>query len=154
MHEEVIDICTGLSILYLFISYIVVTVVGMVHTIWNGKSGKYPSAKDVGKPITQAPAYKATEPFHPIYNLVVFPIAGYIELHYVTSDHLAWAWKTALLWTVISIIVDWLGWVVSPHPFRVTYKEFYVDYQPWITIIYAVIFISPFLALVLRHALA
>ena len=32
------------------------------------------------------------------------------------------------------------------HPWSLTFKEFYVDYQPWITLIYIAIYASPFIA--------
>jgi hypothetical protein len=43
--------------------------------------------------------------------------------------------------------VDFLGFVAIDHAWSLTPPEFYVDYQPWITLIYAVIFASPLLAL-------
>ena len=29
------------------------------------------------------------------------------------------------------------------HPWRLTFKKFYFDYQPWITLIYLAIFVGP-----------
>jgi hypothetical protein len=48
-------------------------------------------------------------------------------------------------WTIITIIIDLFSWVLIKHPWRMTYKEMYVDYQPWITLIYLSIFLSPFI---------
>ena len=42
--------------------------------------------------------------------------------------------------------IDLVGWILIPHPWAMTFKEFYVDYQPWITLIYLVIFFSPIVA--------
>ena len=50
---------------------------------------------------------------------------------------------TGCLWAGISIIVDLVGWVLIKHPWRLTFKQFYVEYQPWITMIYAAIFLGP-----------
>ena len=41
------------------------------------------------------------------------------------------------------MIVDLVGWVLIPHPWRMTFKEFYVDYQPWINLIYLIILLAP-----------
>jgi hypothetical protein len=46
-------------------------------------------------------------------------------------------------WAIVTIVVDLVGWVLVPHPWAMTFKEFYVDYQPWITFIYLIIFVSP-----------
>lgn len=59
-------------------------------------------------------------------------------------------WKEALIlgvgWTLISIVIDLFGWVIIKHPWKMTYKEMYWDYQPWISLIYISIFVSPFIA--------
>ena len=43
-------------------------------------------------------------------------------------------------------MIDLFGWVLVPHPWHMTLEQFYVGYQPWISLIYLVIFISPILA--------
>ena len=50
--------------------------------------------------------------------------------------------NTVIQWTAFSIIIDYLSWVLIPHKFRLTHKEFYIDYQPYITLIYVAIFVS------------
>ena len=50
---------------------------------------------------------------------------------------------TGAIWSGICIVVDLVGWVLIKHPWRLTFKEFYVDYQPWITLIYIAIFLGP-----------
>ena len=47
------------------------------------------------------------------------------------------------IWAVASIIIDLVGWVLIPHPLRLTFKQFYIEYQPWITLIYIAIFAGP-----------
>lgn len=48
-----------------------------------------------------------------------------------------------IFWAVVTIVIDLIGWVLIPHVWAMTLKEFYVDYQPWITLIYLIIFASP-----------
>lgn len=36
--------------------------------------------------------------------------------------------------------------LLIPHPWAMMFKEFYVDYQPWITLVYLVIFFAPIVA--------
>lgn len=41
------------------------------------------------------------------------------------------------------ILFSLFGWVLIKHPWSLSFKEFYVDYQPWITLIYLAIFAGP-----------
>ena len=50
---------------------------------------------------------------------------------------------TGAVWAGICIVFDLFGWVLVRHPWSLTFKEFYLDYQPWITLIYLAIFLGP-----------
>ena len=50
---------------------------------------------------------------------------------------------TGAIWTGICIVFDLIGWVLIKHPWSLTFKGFYVEYQPWITLIYIAIFVGP-----------
>jgi membrane-associated phospholipid phosphatase len=50
---------------------------------------------------------------------------------------------TGAIWAIICIVSDLVGWVLIKHPWRLTFREFYIDYQPWITLIYLAIFAGP-----------
>jgi hypothetical protein len=92
-------------------------------------------------------AYARTIPYHPLYNILIWPFFAYIYLHQANPENL---WKAAFAlgaaWTGITILFDLFGWVVVRHPWRMTVKEMYLDYQPWITLIYLCILISPLIA--------
>lgn len=134
----------GISMLFLFASYLVVTFIGIVHTTILGRFFNMGGPRQKGP---KSPAYQATVPYHPLYNALIFPLFAWLYLHNVRTTEL-WhlALSTAVTWTLVSIFIDYVGWVLIPHPFRLSHKEFYIDYQPWITLIYIIIFISPFIA--------
>ena len=50
---------------------------------------------------------------------------------------------TGAIWSGICIVFDVFGWVIIKHPWSLSFKEFYIDYQPWITLIYIAIFLGP-----------
>lgn len=50
---------------------------------------------------------------------------------------------TGIIWAGICIVFDLFGWVIIKHPWSLSWKEFYFDYQPWITLIYVAIFFGP-----------
>lgn len=131
-----------LSILFYLAAYIVVTMIGVVHTVFNIKVKHYKSMKDSPG---MGEAYEKTKPFHPLYNLVIFPLFAWLYFLTVGNLTLESAAITSLLWGTITLIIDLIGWVLIKHPWSLSFKEFYLDYQPWITLTYLIIYLSPFL---------
>ena len=131
---------------FLCLAYFAITLIGVLHTVFNALVLNMP-APDVIKTVYDYPAYAATVPFHPVYNLILWPL--FAILYFRTAKPKNTMMKTALslglLWFFAAIAIDALGWVLVPHPFSMTWKEFFVDYQPWITLIYLTIFVSPFI---------
>jgi hypothetical protein len=77
-------------------------------------------------------------------NLVVWPFFAWLYLRGTPKDRRSSeAWRLGIFWVVITLLVDLVGWVLVPHPWVMTIKEFYVDYQPWITLIYLIILLTP-----------
>ena len=60
-----------------------------------------------------------------------------------TGGFVGWAEssvETGMLWFWICyVLVSLIGKVLIKHPWSLTFKGFYVDYQPWITMIYLAI---------------
>lgn len=134
----------GLSMLWYWLAYVVVTFIfGVGHTVFNIVVLKMSSMAD-GSGMGEG--YEATKPWHPLYNILIFPIAAYMYLSTLPIVTLHEVIVTSIVWGTLTIIVDVVGWVIIKHPWSLTFKEFYIDYQPWITLIYLAIYISPFLA--------
>lgn len=134
----------GLSMLWYWLAYVVVTFIfGVGHTVFNIVVLKMSSMAD-GPGMGEG--YEATKPWHPLYNILIFPIAAYMYLSTLPIVTLHEVIVTSIVWGTLTIIVDIVGWVIIKHPWSLTFKEFYIDYQPWITLIYLAIYISPFLA--------
>ncbi|MCR5493263.1 MAG: hypothetical protein K6F12_06290 [Streptococcus sp.] len=134
----------GLSMLWYWLAYVVVTFIfGVGHTVFNIVVLKMSSMAD-GPGMGEG--YEATKPWHPLYNILIFPIAAYMYLSTLPIVTLHEVIVTSIVWGTLTIIVDVVGWVIIKHPWSLTFKEFYIDYQPWITLIYLAIYISPFLA--------
>ncbi len=136
----------GLSILWFFIAYTLVTWVGILHTIFNIKVLHMKSMKESPG---MGEGYEKTKPWHPLYNIIIFPIFGLIYMKGLTEPSINNALITGAFWAGIAIIGDLVGWVLIKHPWRLTFKEFYVDYQPWITLIYIAIFLGPIIGFIL-----
>lgn len=134
----------GYSMLWYWCAYIIVTLIGIGHTIFNIYVLKMPPMKK----NSMGEGYEKTKPFHPTYNIIIFPIFAAIYLNRLDTPSLLDAAVTGLIWMWITIIFDLLAWVIIKHPWSLSFKGFYIDYQPWISIIYLVIFISPIVAFI------
>lgn len=135
----------GKATLYLLIAYWIVTILGILLTLLFDALYHLPTPESLGMPVTQAPAYTMTLPYHPLLNLFVWPLFSWWYLRGLSPEvvRMREAIRLGLFWTVVTILVDLVGWVLIPHPWQMTFKEFYVVYQPWITLIYLVILSSP-----------
>ncbi|MCR5483784.1 MAG: hypothetical protein K6E99_05220 [Bacilli bacterium] len=136
----------GFSILCFFVAYTLVTWVGIIHTIFNIKVLHMKSMKESPG---MGECYEKTKPWHPLYNIIIFPIFGLVYMKGLTNPSLNEALITCAFWAGIAIVGDLVGWVLIKHPWRLTFKEFYVDYQPWITLIYIAIFLGPIIGFIL-----
>lgn len=130
----------GMSMLWFWVSYFVVTAVGIGHTIFNILVLKMKSMKD-GPGMGEG--YEKTKPWHPLYNIILFSLFGFLYMHGLENSTIREALITGALWSGICIVFDVFGWVVIKHPWSLTFKQFYVEYQPWITLIYIAIFLGP-----------
>ena len=129
--------------LWFWIAYIIVTNIGVLHTIFNIKVLHMKSMKESPG---MGEGYEKTKPWHPLYNVVIFPIFAYLYLHGLEIVTLTEVMATSLIWGTITVVFDLFGWVLIKHPWSLTFREFYIDYQPWITLIYITIYASPFIA--------
>ncbi|HEY3473734.1 MAG TPA: hypothetical protein VGK56_03940 [Anaerolineales bacterium] len=131
------------AIWYFVLAYWIVTLLGILLTVAFAAIFQPPSPQELGIPLTQAPAYLMTLPYHPLLNLFWLLFAWMYLRGFNIDTRLLEAFKLGTFWAVICILIDLIGWILIPHPWAMTFKEFYVDYQPWITLIYLVIFASP-----------
>ena len=134
---------TAYLFLWYFAAYVLVTLTGVLHTAFNITVLHMKSMMDSPG---MGEGYERTKPWHPLYNIIIFPPFAYLYLaglHTVTLQTAVW---TGLLWGTVTIVIDVIGWVLIKHPWSLTFKEFYVDYQPWITLIYLTIYASPLIA--------
>jgi hypothetical protein len=135
----------GPALLLFLAAYGIITVLGILLTLLFAVAFDPPTPEALGVPVTQAPAYVMTIPYHVLLNLPIWLLFGWLYLRRLPPavDQRAEAVRLGAFWAVICIGIDLIGWVLIPHPWAMTFREFYVDYQPWITLIYLVVFIAP-----------
>lgn len=143
------------SLLYFMIGYLIVTGIASLHFLLNwkvrGQEGFDATLgiKALKVNATQLEAFKTTKPFHPVYNLLIFP---FISVWMIKNLSIMLSFTEAVgisvLWIIYSLVLDSLFWIILPHPWRLTAKELFITDQPWIALAYVSIFISPIAALI------
>ena len=127
------------SMLWFWVAYIIVTVIGILHTVFNiYVLHMKPMDKD-----GMGEGYEKTKPWHPLYNIIFFSLFGWLYMSGLVTPTLQEALITGAIWAAICIVFDVVGWVIVKHPWSLSFKEFYIDYQPWITLIYVAIAAGP-----------
>lgn len=134
----------GMSMICFWAGYIVVTLIGILHTVFNIYVLKMSPMDENG----MGEGYEKTKPWHPLYNIILFSFFGWLYMNSLISPSFSEALITGVIWLIICIIFDVFGWVIIKHPWSLTYREFYIDYQPWITLIYIAIFAGPLIGYV------
>ena len=116
----------GMSMLWFWVCYLLVTAVGILHTVFNIYV-----------------LHMQPMDWHPLYNILLFTFFGWLYLNGLTDPTAMDAILTGAIWAGICIVFDVFGWVLIKHPWSLTFREFYIDYQPWISLIYCAIFLGP-----------
>lgn len=80
-------------------------------------------------------AYNKTKPWHPLYNFIILPIFAYLYFKGLDAVNLSNVISTSILWGTSAIGIDLVGWVLIKHSLSLTFRRFYIEYQPCITII-------------------
>ena len=72
--------------------------------------------------------YEKTKPWHPLYNIVIFTVFGFVYMNELSNPTITEALITGVVWAAICIVFDVFGWVVVKHPWSLTFKQFYVEF--------------------------
>jgi hypothetical protein len=138
------------ALTYFFIAYVIVTVLAAGLTISYGAINHSPEPQP-GVGMLQAPAFVATVPYHVLIMLLVWPVFAWLYFRKRRPTNSLQESKQTLhlafLWLVSAMVVDFVGFVLIKNAWSMTPHELYVDYQPWITLIYVSIFLSPWIRL-------
>ena len=135
----------GMSMLWFWVAYAAVTILGIAHTVFN----IYVLHMKPMDGTSMGEGYEKTKPWHPLQNIILFGLFGWLYMRGVADPSLYDALITGAIWAGICIVFDVFGWVIIKHPWSLSFKEFYIDYQPWISLIYVAIFLGPVIGFIL-----
>lgn len=97
----------GMSMLWFWISYILVTCAGIIHTIINiYVLGMKPMDEN-----GMGEGYEATKPWHPLYNIMSFSIFGFAYMNGLAEPTISEALITGAIW--VGVFVSYLMYLVG-----------------------------------------
>src|SRR5258705_4662273 len=139
------------ALIYFFAAYSVVTVLATATSVTYGIIYQTPQREDLGVSLLKAPSFVATVPYHVVIMLLVWPVFAWMYFRKrQQSSHdkeVRETLRLSFFWLAAAMIVDLVCFVLIKHPYSLTPHEFYVEYEPWISLIYISIFLSPFIRL-------
>jgi hypothetical protein len=145
------------ALIWFLVAYGVVTILATAVTVLYGIFYHSPQPDELGVSLLQAPSFTATVPYHVLIMLLVWPAFAWLYLrkrHPRNRDgQLSEALRLSFFWLAGAMIVDFVCFVLIKHPWSLTPYEFYVEYEPWISLIYIAIFLSPLICLGLLRLL-
>ena len=145
------------ALVYFIIAYCIVTVMATATSITYGIINHSPEPPP-GVSILKAAEFVATVPYHVLIMLIVWPVFAWLYFRKRKNENYTMELKETLqlssFWLISAILVDFVGFVLIKHPYSLTAYEFYVVYQPWISLIYISIFLSPYIRLGFSKLLA
>jgi hypothetical protein len=128
------------------VAYVLVTIFATASSVIYGMLNVLPPLAP-GESILQDAAFVATVPYHVLIMVIVWPAFAWIYFRKPGSSLVKKeTLQLAFFWLVAAMIVDLVFFVLVQHPYSLSVYEFYVVYQPWISLIYLAIFISPLIA--------
>jgi hypothetical protein len=144
-------LAVGLALIYFVAAYVLVTVLAAGLTITYGTINHSPEPGQLGVGMLQAPAFVATVPYHVLIMLLIWPVFAWLYFRKrrpsSSQQESKVTMRLALLWLVSAVALDYVGFVLIKNPWSMTTHELYVEYQPWISLIYLSIFLSPWIRL-------
>lgn len=129
-------------------AYVLVTVLASGLTMAYATIRNTAAADELETNPVEKPSFATTVPYHVLVMLLIWPLFAWLYFRYIRPG-LREAAVLSIVWVVAAMLVDLVAFVVTPNAWSLTPHQFYVDYQPWISLIYLAILASPWIYLLL-----
>lgn len=128
-------------------AFVLVTLLTFASTFVATVLFKLPSYKELGVSPFQDPTFIMTVPYHIFINLLCWIFFSFLYLRVKKKEKqsisLREAWQLGIFWLALAMIFDFISFVLIKSPMSFTPYQFYVENQPWITILYFIVLIAP-----------
>jgi hypothetical protein len=138
---------------YFLVAYIVVTILATAFAFTLIWALKLPTAAELGISRVYDPGFLMSRPYIVVINLLCWTIfaALYDRKRIGEPASRSEALRIGLLWLVSAMVLDLVFFVMIPTPISLSAHEFYIDYQPWITLTYVSILAGHMISYVLSR---
>jgi hypothetical protein len=132
---------------YFISAYIIVTILAYLASYLVSIYIQLPPELPGGN-MFDSPEFVKSVPYHLVINLVIWTVFSYM---YFRTNQKRGLNTTApvylgLFWLLAAMLTDLVFFVLIPSPVALTFHQFYIEYQPWISITYGIVFISPLIS--------
>ncbi len=133
------------AVINFVLAYIIVTILAYSISIIVGIVFKLPSSEDLGVSVFKDPAFVMTVPYHLLINLITWTVFShfYFKKNENNKYLLKESFFLGIFWLAMAMVVDFIGFVLIKSSVSLTPYQFYIEYQPWISITYLIVLISP-----------
>ena len=90
----------GMSMLWFWVCYLIVTGVGIVHTVFNIYALKMKPMDEHG----MGEGYEKTKPWHPLYNIILFSVFRWLYMKGFAVPTMEEALLTGAIWVGICVV--------------------------------------------------
>ncbi|HVY74306.1 MAG TPA: hypothetical protein VG890_05715 [Puia sp.] len=137
---------------YFVLAYIIVTILAYSVSYLLGMILHLPPPPP-GTGIFDSPEFLKGVPYHLLINLLTWTVFSYLYFrkNITKNAPITVAAYLGLFWLVLAMLVDLIFFVLIPSPVALTFHQFYIEYQPWISITYGIVLISPMISFALMN---
>lgn len=134
-----------IAILWFFVGFVLSNGLKYLHISRASKKLQLKSSnKELSEDYFLKTAYLKSLPIIPLYYLLVWMLCSvfYFIMHKSANVYTE-ALFTGLFWWLLTLLLEMLLWVKTKHKLQLSWKEMYMKSQPWLSISYYAILISP-----------
>ncbi len=134
-----------LALIIFLIGFSVVNGLRLLHIHYSMLKLKSEAADpELSEPRLIQTAHRRSLPYVPVYYLLVWMACSsfYFAFHASPGIYRD-AIFTGILWWLLTLLLETLLWVKARHKYRLMWKEMFINSQPWNSLAYYAILISP-----------
>lgn len=142
-----------LALLWFLVGFLAVNGLKTLHILRSSKKIQQKlSNNGISSSESIKKAYQKSLPFIPLYYLLIWIICSIFYFHQHESPRIYLdALNTGILWWLLTLLLEMLVWVIFNHKLKLSWKEMYMNSQPWLSISYYAVLISPIvISLIIR----
>lgn len=134
-----------LALIWFLIGFLAVNGLKLLHIQRTVQKLKLkPAYSSLSEPEIITIANRKVQPYSPSYYLVIWLVCStfYFLLHDSPGIYKD-ALFTGILWWLLTLILETVIWVKGSHKYKLTWKEMYMNSQPWLSLCYYAVLVSP-----------